>query len=197
MSFRDYQSLELVTPAAALPLSTAEVKEHLAIDGTDRDDLILQMINAAVGYIDGLGVLGKSIITQTWGQWTGVSPGDVILRMHPVQSLSAVKYFDTDGVFQTATVSDFDLQQAGEWALVKPHTDASWPSAQSREAAIRIDFVAGYGLAVDVPDPIKQALMMLVAHWFENRESSSESRLVETPFGFNEIISTYRSSWYS
>ena len=46
------------------------------------------------------------------------------------------------------------------------------PAVVTRELnAFEIAFAAGYGdEASDVPAPIRQALTLLVAHWFERRE---------------------------
>ena len=36
---------------------------------------------------------------------------------------------------------------------------------------VKITFTAGYGDAAgDVPEPLRQALLLLVAHWYERRE---------------------------
>ena len=36
---------------------------------------------------------------------------------------------------------------------------------------IEIQFTAGFGAAAtDVPAPLRQAILLLVAHWYENRE---------------------------
>ncbi|MCF6304415.1 MAG: head-tail connector protein [Rhodobacteraceae bacterium] len=197
MTLRGFQSLELVTAPVNSPLVLADVKAHLVVEESDTDALITQLILAAAAHVDALGVLGRPMISQTWGQWVGPAPSEVRLLLLPVQSLSAVKYWDVDGVFQTATLADFELQTAGNWVIVKPVSGASWPSTASREAAIRIDCVVGYGDAgTDVPDDILQALLMLVAHWFENRESVTETRLMTTPYGFQELINAHRSGWY-
>ncbi|ODR98420.1 hypothetical protein AUC68_08240 [Methyloceanibacter methanicus] len=38
-------------------------------------------------------------------------------------------------------------------------------------SGFEVAFVAGFGdAAADVPQPIRQALLLLVAHWFERRE---------------------------
>jgi len=197
MGLRSFQSLELTIPAATLPLTLEEVKDHLVVEGADRDDLISQMINSATSYVDALGVLGRAMVTQTWGQWVGNSPGKVSLLMGPVQNLSSVKYFDTDGVWTTASFSDFELQKAGEWAVLKPVSGASWPTARAGPAAICISYTAGYGSADDVPASIKQAMLMLISHWFENRESVIVGTTSSvTPFGFDALISGHRSGWY-
>jgi len=38
-------------------------------------------------------------------------------------------------------------------------------------ATVKVNYVAGYGAATAVPQTIKQAMLMLIAHWFENREA--------------------------
>ncbi len=197
MSLQEYQSLVRVTPPAVEPISLTEVKEQLRIDDSDSDSILSRMISAAVEFVDGSGVLGKAMITQSWVRWVGINPGEVDIRMHPVQSLTSVKYYDTSGTLQTATVSDFELMSVDEWAVVKPKSGKAWPSAQSRDDAIRVEFTAGYGdAATDVPEPIRQALLMLVGHWYENREAVGEARLQEAPLGFNELLSAYRGQWY-
>jgi len=39
-------------------------------------------------------------------------------------------------------------------------------------------------------------LMMLVAHWYENRETSAEKAMIEVPYGFHEMIGIERNAWY-
>ena len=45
-----------------------------------------------------------------------------------------------------------------------------WPAPGRRIGGIEIEFTAGYGdNPSDVPEPILQALKLLVAHWYEVR----------------------------
>ena len=39
---------------------------------------------------------------------------------------------------------------------------------------------------------IKLALMLVVGHWFENREETSDAQKVSIPFGFNALLEPYR-----
>lgn len=43
-----------------------------------------------------------------------------------------------------------------------------------------------------VPDGLRQAVLMLGAHWYESREAAAET-LKEPPFGVSEIIQEYRN----
>ena len=49
----------------------------------------------------------------------------------------------------------------------------------------------------DVPPALDQAVLMLVGHWYENREASLVGTTTETlPLGFTDIVNSYRNwSW--
>jgi uncharacterized phiE125 gp8 family phage protein len=38
-------------------------------------------------------------------------------------------------------------------------------------APIQVTYVAGYGAAASVPQKYKQAMLLLIGHWYENRET--------------------------
>ncbi len=72
---------------------------------------------------------------------------------------------------------------------------ASAPLAVGKAVnGIEIDIRAGYGVSsVDVPSPLRQAIMMLVAHWYEHRAAVGHDMAVETvPYGFEALIAPYR-----
>lgn len=196
MALTALQSLSLVTPAAAKPVTTDEVKDHLRIDSDDDVQLINRLIAAAISYVDGLGVLGAAMINQTWRQVVQNPGSSVDLNMHPVQALTAIKYYDAANALQTDTLGNYQLIAGAGWAYVEPTTGNAWPAAYNRPDAIQIEFTAGHGAAAaDVPEGIRHALMMLIAHWYENRDLADRS-LAEVPIGFNALIGAERRSWY-
>lgn len=187
----------LITPPAATPISLAEAKEHLRVTHADEDTLIGALINAAVSHFDGEGELGRAMITQTWAQWVNQAPGYVRLDVTPFQALTAVEYYDTDNALQAATLSDFETWLDGDFVLAKPRKGFTWPNAYSRPDAIKISYTAGFGDAsTDVPQAIKHALLLTVAHWYENREAVTEGSFVELPLAVNALIGNQRVGWY-
>ena len=46
----------------------------------------------------------------------------------------------------------------------------SWPSIRCKTNAITIELVAGYATVDAVPEDLKQAVLLTVGHWYENRE---------------------------
>jgi uncharacterized phiE125 gp8 family phage protein len=196
-ALQSFEALERVTAPAALPISVAEVKEQLRIEHSDDDDLIYRLISAAVAFTDVQGALGKAIITQTWRQWVSANPGEVYLMVKPVQSLTAVKYYDTNGALQTATLADYETFGTANSRYVKPASGKTWPTTQARPDAIALEYTTGYGASASaVPETIRHGLMMLIGHWYENRESSTTDRLESVPFGFAEMIGSERATWY-
>ena len=185
------------TAPATTPVSLTEVKLHLRVDGTDEDSLITALIGAAVAHLDGLGVLGRAMITQSWAEWVGSSPGIVTLPIGPFQSLTSVEYYDDAGALQTATLSDYEVRLEGDRVNVRPKTGKAWPDAATRSDAIKIVYVAGYGDAgTDVPQSIRQAILLMVGHWYENRTAVSEANLKEVPLAVDALIGIERVGWY-
>lgn len=185
------------TPPATSPVSLTEAKAHLRVDHTDEDNLIESLIDAATSHFDGEGVLGRAIITQSWAQWVGQSPGWVRLNIATFQSLTSVEYYDTDNALQTATLTDFEIRLEGDYVIIKPKTDFNWPLAYTRQDAIKISYVAGYGDApADVPQSIRQAILLTVGHWYQNREAVVEGTFKELPLAVASLIGVERLGWY-
>jgi uncharacterized phiE125 gp8 family phage protein len=191
-------SLVRVTAPAALPISVAEAKAQMRVEGNDDDTIIERLVNAAVAFVDVQGVLGRAMITQTWGEWLAPNPSTVMLSLGPVQSVSAIKYYDIDGVLQTATLADFNVFGTPNRITITPKTGKAWPVTQTRDDAIKIEYVIGYGASsTSVPQTVRHALLMLVAHWYENRENELIGTISKTlPFGFEDLLNIERNSWY-
>ena len=192
-----HNALELIDAPAITPITLAEAKDQLRVDTSDEDTIITRLIAAAVAYVDVHGVLGKGMITQKWGQWVGQNPATVLLSLGPVQNVTAVKYHDLDGDEQTDTLANYEIFGTAMTTSIKPKSGFNWPTAQARRDAIKIEYQVGYGDATsDVPDNIRHALLMLVAHWYEHREQAVEARLQTTPYGFDELLGVDRARWY-
>ena len=189
---------ELITPPDVLPISVGFAKKHMRVEHSDDDALIARLINVAVNFVDVSGALGKAMITQTWGEWLAPNPSIVYLSLGPVQSVSAIKYYDTDNALQTATLSNFHVLGTSGRTLVSPKTGYSWPTTFQRDDAIKIEYMIGYGNApTDIPETVRHALLMLVAHYYENRENELVGVTSKAlPFGFNDLIGIERASYY-
>lgn len=191
-----HETLERIDDPAETPVSLAECKDHLRITSSSEDAYITSLLNAAVIFTDGMGALGKAMVTQKWRQYFGQNPGSARLAILPVQTVTRIAYYDPDGAEQDALLADFDVFGNGQATTVLPAEGKSWPTTQDRPDAIWIEYEAGYGAAADVPDPLKHAIKMLVAHWYEHRENAAEKPQSAVPFGYDALIGTERACWY-
>ncbi len=163
-------SLVLTSAPATEPVTVAEAKAHLRVDSANEETLIASLILTSRLHLET--ALGLALITQSWrlllDRWPPTK--DIELPIRPLQSIEAVRVWPADG---DAAVIDADNYLA-DTASVPPRlirTGVIWPQPGKAANGIEIDLTAGYGAsAEDVPGPLRQALLLLVAHWYENRE---------------------------
>lgn len=177
-------SLRLLQAPAETPVSLAEAKAHCRVDHDTDDDLIELYITAAVSHLDGAGgSLGRCLVTQEWAVDLDEFPDEISLPLAPLQSVDAVKYLDASGDTQTVNASTY-VQKHGVVSLA---SGASWPEPLDQAGAVWVEFTAGYGAAEDVPAPIKAAILLMVGHWYANREAVAESGMQELPMAVKAL----------
>ncbi|RMF11098.1 MAG: hypothetical protein D6773_00370 [Alphaproteobacteria bacterium] len=192
---RCLQPVRTVAPAVT-PVSLAEAKAHLNVDFADDDALITALIDAATEYFDGWsGTLGRALITQTWQQAMSAFPASVRLwlPLAPVQSITSVQYYDAADVLQTFAASNYRLQADGAGPYIELVSGASWPNVGVRDDAVIVTFVAGYGnTGADVPEPIRQAILLLIGHLYENREAVTVGvSAADLPLGVSHLVAPF------
>ena len=193
-----FDALQLLEAPTTTPVVLAEVKDQLRVEHPDDDVLISRLIKIAVAYTDAQGALGHAMIQQKWGQWVhSVPPQSVRLTVGPVSSVTAVKYYDEAGALQTDTLSNYEITGTPFTTQIGPKDGFNWPVTQDRSDAIRIEYVAGYGTSPsDVPETLRHAMMLLIGHWYDNRENTMMDELSNIPYGFDMLLDMHRRSWY-
>jgi hypothetical protein len=103
------------------------------------------------------------------------------IKLPPLQSVTSITYVDSSGtVGVVLDPAQYIVDAASIPARIAPAFNTAWPAARCQANAIRVRFVAGYGVAAAVPACIKQWMMLRVKTLWENREqlSASETRAV-------------------
>jgi uncharacterized phiE125 gp8 family phage protein len=184
----------LLSGPAVEPITLAEAKLHLRVETSGEDSLIQSLIMASRLHIEA--ALDLALITQTWRHLRDVWPPSrvLILPLRPIQSLTAVTLRDDDATGRSLDVSDFVLDGHANPARLVWRRSGAVPAAGIIANGIEIDFVAGHGDAPsDVPQPIRQALLLLIAHWYEHREPVEIGATATTiPAGVSELLMPYR-----
>ncbi len=192
----------LITAAAVAPVSLEQVKAHLRIDHSDEDPSLQTYIDAATGWLGGPnGILGKTLVGETWRQTYAafVSPLVLAATPNPVASVTQVRYRGIDGVQQVLDETAWSLiygPVAGEtgsfYQIVAP-TGQSWPPTAADDDAVWVDYVAGYGEPSQVPAPIRQAILLLVGDFYAHRETSDAQSFTELPYALRMLLSNFRA----
>lgn len=182
---------------------TFTVPVNVTVGGTSgaalrphRDDAYLaSLILAARQHLDGLdGMLGRALITQTWELVLDRFPLDEIrLPMPPLQSVVSVKYDNAQGVETLVPSTDYVVDTTSWYGWVVPVATKLWPSTLDAINAVRIRFIAGYGDAgLNVPAPIRQAMLLLITHWYEERTPVNIGNIVNPlPYAVEALLAPF------
>lgn len=175
----------------AEPVTLAEAKAQLRIDHDSEDELIAGLIRAAREEVEQ--TAGVAMIDQSWRLAAdGVAPGCVLLlRRGPVKEVLSVTAYGSEGEASLVDPAGYQLD-----ALSRParlHFDEP-PSGLRAMNGIEVDFTAGYGEAgTDVPDLLKRAMLMLVAHWYEFRANfGAKDQPISFPEGYRRLIAPFQ-----
>lgn len=171
------------------PVSLDEAKSQCRVDTSDDDIFITGLIAAARDYVEK--TARRAFITQTWRLSLDEWPcGDEIeLPKPPLVSVSSIIYKDTVGAQTTLSSSTYIVDTDSEPGRVKLAYGESWPSDTLYPAnPIQITYVAGYGVAAAVPQWAKQAIKLLIGHWYENREETIAATIKNIPLGVDSLI---------
>ena len=183
---------QLVTPPTAEPITLAEAKQQRRVTTTADDPLIDGLIVAARDWAERF--TGRALMTQTWDYFLDAFPDAIELQLPPLQSVTSVKYVDTNGMEQTLATTEYTVDAAAERGLVRPAFGKSWPATRAQANAITVRFVAGYASAAMVPASIKAGMHLVIGELYERREHSIVGTIIETvPLNAEYLLSPYRS----
>ena len=174
----------LLEGPAVEPVLLAEAKAHLRLDGDDEDDLVGALIAAARVAVET--EIRRVLIAQEWRAIVDEWPADgVTLPIVPALSVEAVRAIDSAGAATVLDVDDYEFDAADFSVTLDPVAGT---------VRYEIDFTAGYGSSgIDVPQPLRQAIRLLVTHWYENRSAVVlGDDAAAMPLGYRELVAPYR-----
>lgn len=181
----------LVTPPAPnMPLTMEEVKQYLRVEGLEDEEYLSWRMHAVREYVEEIG--NRQLLTATWALRLDCFPhcSSVIeITKCPVQSVSSITYVDPAGVTQTWAANQYQVDRYSEPARIFPAYGVSWPDVYEQFNAVTVTFVAGYGAATAVPQSIKDLMLLLIAHRFENREPVNIGAVAsELPYAVTALL---------
>lgn len=165
------------TTAPAPAVTTDQAKAQLRVLTADEDAYIDGVVLAATAYLEGRrGITGRAFVSQSWEYRIDRFPAGavaIVLPFPPLQAVSEIRYVAEDGTDTLLPASVYQAAPETFRGLVVLNHGESWPAARVEPFAVRIVFDAGYGtpaeFADEAPEAV-QAILLLTAHWFRNRE---------------------------
>jgi len=168
---------DLLSGPALEPVSLGDAKAWARLDSNDEDQLLSALIVSARLTLEAY--TRRFFVTQSWRMRLDRWPAQALRRktlavpFAPLRSVAAIRVFDSADMAQVlpaATYRAAPSRDVGRIVFVEA------PPEPGRDYdAIEIDIVAGYGdAAADTPEPLRRAILALVAHWHENRGDAED-----------------------
>lgn len=163
----------LVDGPAVEPVTLPEMRAWLRLDHADENGLITALIRSARLTVEAAlrRILVETRFRLLLDRWPG--GGLVRLPVSPLIAVERVSVLDRAGAAQDLSPEAYELA-----SLDPPHlaVAAGAPAPGRRRRGIEVIVTAGYGPAAeDVPEPLRQAVRLLAAHWFEHRGDDAQT----------------------
>lgn len=150
------------------PLTITEAKDHLKLEHGVDDGLLAGYILAAREMVEDY--TGRRLMQQTLVLTLDEFPSEIRLPVLPVASVTSIEYIDTDEQPQTLAPDKYQFVGDEDEAVIVPRKAVTWPNVWAEREAVTVTFVAGYGDgAADVPNTLRQAIMLMVGFFYEHR----------------------------
>ena len=175
-------------------ISTSEAKTHLRVDNSDDDTLIgnlcVAATQAAQNYTNRFFI--NHSIRMDCDTWEETE----FLYKSPVFSSDTIEYYTTDTptVYSVWDGANYVVDKVHQPARIFLQQEKSYPDLADRKSAIKVSYVCGYGTAAsDVPQGIKQAVLLMVGNWYENRQEVVVGRIAtELPKSAEYLLDQYK-----
>lgn len=184
------------TPIADGDLPLDAFKAHLRMGSgfgveDTQDGILTSFLRAAIATIEAR--TGKVLLQRVFSVSLDSWPSDngVVFPVAPVTDVTLVETVERDGVRSVVDDSLYWLQQDAQQPKLRSTT--TLPGMAVDGATLAIRFEAGFAANwADLPADLRQAVLMLAAHYYEYRNDTGLSGGC-TPFGVSSLIARYRA----
>jgi uncharacterized phiE125 gp8 family phage protein len=189
---------KLVTECAIDPplaVTQAELEAQSRASGQDAEQL-LPYLYAAQEYLET--ITNRKFLRQTWAAYLDCFPACDAIRLPfaPLVEVDHVKYTPAGGSLTTLATTVYGVSIVRDPGEIILKYEQSWPTdTLSPIDPIEIQFKCGWAGAATVPHQIRQAIRLLAAHWYANRETvvvdNGMPSSMEIPFGVTALVANW------
>ncbi|MCF6305009.1 MAG: head-tail connector protein [Rhodobacteraceae bacterium] len=159
-------------------------------DDGGQDVLLETVLRAAMGAIEMR--IGKILIARGFNWQIYVWRRDrsaQVLPVAPVNAISQIVMIDDLGVLTPVDAADYRLEFDSARPRIMP-SKCNLPEVPVNGSAV-VSFEAGFGIWVDIPSDLRQAVFLLAANYYENRNDLGKAA-GQMPFGVLALLEPYR-----
>lgn len=156
-------------------IADASLGAQAPTTNTTSDPLLRMLITTARQKAEVM--LNRKIITQTVDLYLDNFPFWE-LPVPVMQSVTSIIYTDVNGAEQTLSSGDYLVDSNSQPARITPAYGLVWPSTRYQTNAVRVRFLAGYGVASAVPDCIKSWMLMRIKQNYDQRDAVNVGSVV-------------------
>jgi len=202
-------ALKLKTAPASGAVTLDDAKSWLRIPDNQNDGEIAAMISAVSQKAEEW--LGRALVTQTWTLWLDRFPARdqpgsplegrfelpvayfdeparfVEIPRPPLQSVVHVRTYDSLHQASILDSAAYFVDAGSEPGRIVLNTGYSWPSALRPANAVEVEFIAGYGTGSNVPEAVRQGILLWIKLLFASR-----SKLFETDESAGALADLHR-----
>lgn len=180
----------LVTPPGVEPVTLVEAKAHLRVGHADEDALISLLIVSARRHVEAQ--TGLCLIAQGWTHFRDDWPEDgvLVLPLAPLISLDEVGVYGEDDTKEVVDPAHYYSDTASRPPRLMLRGSRAWARPGRIGNGIAIALTAGFGnVGSDVPASLREAILQLIAHWFEHR---GDGRPPAVPLTVTTLLQSFR-----
>ena len=184
------------------PLTLSLARLHLKLDAElegeaaahPDDSLVNMLISAAREHAENF--TGLSLVNREHSFSLDEFPCSFIdLQVWPVTAITEVSYVDENGATQILPSGQYRLDNVSRPARLYT-VENTWPTTKKQDNAISVRFAAGFNDAIPMPKTLKQSMLLIIGHLYENRQdvihSSRTGGQLELPMGSVFLMTPHR-----
>lgn len=182
-----------LSPPTIEPVSLDEVKLHCRIEDDIEDTLIMGKITAAREWCEQFTrrALVRKTLTLVLDSWPVIR--ELELPQPPLVAVTAIQCITAAAETITLNTANFDVDNIGAPGRISP-IGGGWPSEKLKQiGGVQITYTAGWE-PNQVPQAIRESILMLVSHLIENRGVVSTGNTIprEMPFSVKMLLRPWR-----
>lgn len=176
------------------PVTLAQLKAQLRLDGDYDDALLQRKLASARDYVERF--LGQTLRATTYdGFLPRFPPREIRLPIGPLRSVEAITYRDAQGAERTLDPARYLVDDVNDPGQILPLDGRPWPATAALPNAVRVRFIAGMmsAEAGGLPEALIEAILQLAAWWYDHRDAAIlDGSVREAPFGVAELLREHR-----